>query len=231
VVIPKLSFSAILLAGGDSKRMGMNKAFLKLGKERLIDIAFRKLDNLFSEVVIVADRWQELSYLPARFTGDLFKNGQKCALRGLHAGLSLSNSPSSFVMGCDMPFLSLSLIRYMSRFATDFDVVVPRLGEYHQPLFAFYKKSILGIITQRLEEKKLRLTGLYPYLNIKEIGEETVKHFDPQMLSFYNVNTQENYHRAKKLYNLPDSCFTLQKRRDETNNSSGEGANLCRRNY
>lgn len=221
---PKISFSAVLLAGGESKRMGMNKAFLKLGQERLIDIAFRKLDSLFSEVVIVADRWQELSYLPARFTGDLFKNGQKCALRGIHAGLSLSTSPSSFIMGCDMPFLSLPLIRYMSRFATEFDIVAPRLGEYYQPLFAFYNKSTLKLIARRLEENKLKVTGFYSHLKIKEIREEAIKHFDPQMFSFFNVNTQESYLTAKKLYNLPESCLALPQRCDATNSTSREGA-------
>lgn len=207
----KLPFTAVLLAGGESKRMGMDKVFLKLGKERLIDLVFRKLNKLFSEVIIVTDRCRELSYLPAKFTGDLFEGGPKCALRGIHAGLSLATASSCFVVGCDMPFISPSLIRYMSRFATEFDVVVPHLGEHYQPLFAFHNKSILGIITQHLEEDKLKLTGIYPLLDIKCIGERTVKRFDPLLLSFHNLNTKESYFQALELYNLSQSCFNLQK--------------------
>lgn len=205
--ISKLPFTAVLLAGGESKRMGRDKAFLKLGKERLIDIVFRKLDHLFSEVIIVADRWQDLNYLPAKkFTGDLFKKSEKCALRGVHAGLSLATSPSCFIAGCDMPFLSLPLIRYMSRFTADFDIVAPHLEGHYQPLYAFYKKSILGFVTQRLESNKLQLQGIYPHLKVKAIGEGAVKRFDPQLLSFHNVNTKENFQKAQKFYNLIESC-------------------------
>ncbi len=219
----KLPFTAVLLAGGESKRMGKDKVFLKLGKERLIDLVFRKLDSLFSEVIIVSDRCQELSYLPAKFTGDLFGKGPKCALRGIHAGLSLATTSSSFITGCDMPFISLPLIRYMSRFAGEFEVVVPRLGEYYQPLFAFHNKSILDTITWHLEENKLKLTGIYPHLEIKCIEEKIIKRFDPLMLSFHNLNTKESLHHAQKVYNLSQSCFSPYQRED-TNKLSGEGA-------
>ena len=230
---PKIPFTAILLAGGDSKRMGMNKAFLRLGRERLVDIIFRKLDKLFSEVIIVADCWQEFSYLPARFTGDLLKNGQKCALRGIHAGLSLATYPSSFILGCDMPFLSLPLIRYMSHFAAGYDIVVPRLEGYYQPLFAFYNKSTLESIARQLREKKLKITGFYAYSRIKEIGEEAIKCFDPQLFSFFNVNMRDNYLLAKKLYRLPQPALALPQGCNATNNTPntpGEGANLCHEN-
>ena len=206
----KLPLTAILLAGGESKRMGTDKAFLKLGKERLVDIVFRKLDKLFSDIIIVTDRQREFSYLPARLTGDIIKNSEKCALRGIHAGLSMANSSSCFVVGCDMPFLSLPLVHYMSRFAANFDIVAPHLGGYYQPLFAFYKKSILNCITQRLKDNRLKLTGLYPYLKVKPIREGTVKRFDPQMLSFHNVNTKESFVKAQNIYNLSESGFKYQ---------------------
>ncbi len=215
---PRLSFSAILLAGGDSKRMGKNKAFLKLGQDRLIDIAFRKLDNIFSETIIAADHWQKLDYLPAKFTADLIRVGEKSSLRGIHAGLTLSTNFSSFAIACDMPFLSPSLIRYMASFATDFDVVVPRLGEYYQPLFAFYSKSTLKFITKQLKEEKMKLTHFYPHVKVKEIKEEAIKRFDPQLLSFYNVNTKENYDMAQKIYN--ESRVVL----NDTDNLPKEGA-------
>jgi len=206
VGIAKLPFSAVLLAGGESKRMGRDKAFLKLGGERLIDIVFQKLDHLFSEVIIVADR-QDFNYLPAKkITGDLFKKSEKCALRGVHTGLSLTTSSACFIAGCDMPFLSLSLIRYMSRFIKDYDIVAPHLEGHYQPLYAFYRKSILEFVTQRLESNKLQLQGIYPHLKVKAIGEAAVKRYDPQLSSFHNVNTKENYLRAQKFYNLMESC-------------------------
>jgi molybdopterin-guanine dinucleotide biosynthesis protein A len=222
VVKSKLSFSAVLLAGGNSRRMGIDKASLTLGADKLIDISFKKLDSLFSEVIIAADRWRKFSYLPAKFTDDLIKKGEKSSLRGIHSGLSLSTYCSSFIIGCDMPFLSLPLIDYMSRFAVDFDIVVPRLGEYYQPLFAFYKKSTLESITRQLKENKLKLTGFYAHYRVREITEEAIRHFDPQLLSFFNVNTKENYKTAQKIYN--ESRISPPKVGGEINSLSKEGA-------
>jgi molybdenum cofactor guanylyltransferase len=191
--VKKLLLSAVLLAGGNSKRMGRNKAFLKLEGRKLLDIVFEKMQSLFSEVIVVTDCLEEFKYLPAKLTMDLFNEGEKSALRGIHAGLTASSYPSSFIIGCDMPFLSLPLIRYMSRFATQFDVVVPRERGYYQPLFAFYKKETLDIILDRLQKNKLKITDLYSSLKIKEVDEETVKFFDPCLLSFFNINTKEDY--------------------------------------
>ena len=74
----KLSLSAILLAGGKSKRMGINKAFLKIGEKTFIDIIYQKMNELFSEIIIVTDSPQKLSHLKARITPDLIRKGKKC---------------------------------------------------------------------------------------------------------------------------------------------------------
>jgi molybdopterin-guanine dinucleotide biosynthesis protein A len=196
--VEKLSFSAVLLAGGDSKRMGTNKAFLALEGRNLVDIVFEKLDSLFKEVIVVTDRLDEFAYLPARLTTDLVNEGDKNALRGIQAGLTLSSYSSSFVIACDMPFLALPLIHYMSRFAGEFDIVVPRVGHYYQPLFAFYNKTTLEVINRQLGDKKLKIVAFYSGLHLKEIGEDIVRFFDPHMLSFYNINTKEEFLMAKK---------------------------------
>jgi molybdopterin-guanine dinucleotide biosynthesis protein A len=205
--VDKLSLTAVLLAGGDSKRMGTNKAFLALEGRNLVDIVFEKLDSLFSEVIVVTDRLDEFAYLPARVTTDLLNEGEKNALRGIHAGLTLSSHSSCFAVACDMPFLALSLIHCMSRFAGEFDVVVPRIGPYYQPLFAFYNKTTLEVINRQLENKKLKIVDFYSGLRLKEIGEETVRSFDPHMLSFYNINTKEDYLMAKKFYDPGKSAL------------------------
>lgn len=196
----KISLSAVILAGGDSKRMGTNKALLKLEGKNLLDHVFDKLYDFFSEIVIVTDRPHEFTSLSAKLTEDIFVQEEKNALRGIHAGLTVSANPSSFVIGCDMPFLSLSLIKYMSRFALEFDAVVPRVGEYYQPLFAFYNKTVLNLITTRLEKKRFKIVDLYPELKIKEIEEETIRFYDPHYLSFSNINTNEDFNRAQKQY-------------------------------
>ncbi len=194
----KLPLSAVILAGGDSKRMGTNKAFLRLEDSNLIDLVFNRVNSLFAETIVVSDRLEELAYLPAKFTRDLFTGVEKSALRGIHAGLTVSSYPASFVIGCDMPFFSLSLINYMSRFAVQYDVVVPRHGEHFQPLFAFYNKTTLDLILERLKENKLKISDLYRSLRIKDIVEDTIKEFDPHFFSFNNINTRDDYYKLKK---------------------------------
>jgi molybdopterin-guanine dinucleotide biosynthesis protein A len=200
-IVAKLPFSAVVLAGGDSKRMGTNKAFLRLEGNNLIDLVFNKVNSLFAETIVVTDRIEELAYLPAKLTRDLFVGVEKNALRGIHAGLAVSSYPASFVIGCDMPFFSLTLIKYMSRFAIQYDVVVPRHGEFFQPLFAFYNKTTLGMILKQLKEKKLKISDLYRSLCIKEIGEDIIKDFDPHLISFNNINTRDDYYKLKKILN------------------------------
>jgi len=198
----KLSLSAILLAGGKSKRMGINKAFLKIGDRTFIDIIYQKMNELFSEIIVVTDVPQKISHLKARITSDLLRKGEKNALRGIHAGLSVAANPACFVIGCDMPFLSISLIKYMSQFALDYDVVVPLLEGYFQPLFAFYNTRTLSLIEQSLKEERYKISDLYPHFHLKEISEEIVKKHDPSLVSFTNINSPADFRSIQKYLNI-----------------------------
>lgn len=194
-----LPFSAIILAGGDSKRMGTKKAFLKIGKRSLVEIVFYKLKQLFSEVIIVSDNdnFSKFDHLKgAVVTEDFFKEEEKSALRGIQAGLAASTNNSNFITACDTPFLSLPLIEYMSIFAHDYDVVVPSIEEYYQPLFAFYHSNLFNSVTAALREKRYKVSALYSGLKVKEIEKESIKFYDPSLSSFYNINTKEAYLKA-----------------------------------
>jgi len=206
----KLSLSAILLAGGENKRMGIKKAFLKVGGNTFIDIIYRKMDELFSEIIVVTDLPQDFSYLKARITTDLIQNSEKNALRGIHAGLSVASNPACFVVACDMPFLSLSLIKHMSQFALGYDIVVPLLDGYYQPLFAFYNKKALTLIQQRLEEKRYKIVDLYPHFHLKAIAEEIVRQHDPLLLSFSNINSPEDYRKIQEYWEInKENCSSV----------------------
>ncbi len=198
----KIPLSAVILAGGDSKRMGESKAFLRLKGKPLVELVFDKLNNLFQEVIIVTDRFEDFAYLKeATITGDILCGEDKNAMRGIHAGVFVSSCDASFVVGCDMPFISMSLIKHMSTYAPDYDVVSPKVQGHYQPLFAFYNKSALQVITPSLKEKKFKIVALYPHFNKKIITEEIVRFFDPHLLSFHNINTREAYLEARQWIN------------------------------
>ena len=116
---------AIILAGGDSSRFGFPKPLLELDGMPLIEIIVRRLSYLFEQVTVVTDRQDLFTSLPVKLTGDLLTGYEKSPLRGIHAGLSVSELPYQFVVACDMPFINPNLIRYMAGFASQYDVVVP----------------------------------------------------------------------------------------------------------
>ncbi len=112
--------SAIILAGGESRRLGMNKPFIRVGRFYLIEVVFMKLKALFPEIIIVTN---EKNYLnlnevwrgPIRPVIVQDKIPQKGPLGGLYTGLLLIKNQYAFVCACDMPFLNLNLIKYMFR--------------------------------------------------------------------------------------------------------------------
>ncbi|MFO7952240.1 MAG: molybdenum cofactor guanylyltransferase [Bacillota bacterium] len=192
---------AIILAGGDSKRLGHPKALLEINGQSLIELVVGILSSYFQELTVVTDRPELYDSLPVRVTGDLLKADQKSPLRGIHAGLSVSNLPYQFVAACDMPFLNLELIKYMASFAGSYDAVVPRVGRYYQPLHAFYRRSCIGIIEKQVNEGDYKVTDFYEYLKIRFISLSEITLFDPEQKSFININTWEDYKKTLALMN------------------------------
>lgn len=198
----KIMLSAAVLAGGDSKRMGENKAFLQFDGRYLIELIVEKLCHLFTEVMVVTDIGQKMCFLPVRLVEDIYNEGEKNALRGIHAALTATAQQSCFILACDMPFLSPSLIKHMSSFAEGYDLVVPRLDGHYQPLFSFYHKKCIPVIHKALEQKHYKISPLYDRLNIKVIDEIAVQTHDPKRRSFFNINDRDDFCYAERLLEI-----------------------------
>lgn len=190
---------AIILAGGDSSRLGYPKYLLELNGVTLIEILVRRLSPLFEEITAVTDREDLFADLPVKLTGDLLTGYGKSPLRGIHAGLSVSGRPFQFVVACDMPFVNLDLIRYMARFAPQYDAVVPLSNNRYQPLHAFYNRSSLDSMKEFIEQGHRKIIDYYDKIKMRPIGYPEIARFDPGQRSFFNVNTWEDYHRAQRL--------------------------------
>lgn len=187
---------AVILAGGDSKRLGQPKALLDFCGHTLIKTMLEKLSTFFQEITVVTDRPDLYSDLPVSLIGDLIATRGKSPLRGIHAGLRSVDLPYQFFAACDMPFLNLDLIRYMHGFAPTYDAVVPRVGSYFQPLHAFYNRSCLPLIENQLREERFKITDFYQGLNIRYIDRAEIIRFDPKQESFININTWPDYRLA-----------------------------------
>ncbi len=187
---------AIILAGGDSKRLGQPKALLDFNGRSLVEIMVDILQSVFSRITIVADRPELFGNLPVTIVGDLITDRAKSPLRGIHAGLSASSLPHQFVVACDMPFLNTGLISYMEEFALGHDAVVPRNGNYYQPLHAIYSRSCIGVIKRQIEKENYKIIDFYSKIKVKYIDRPELNRFDPEQRAFININTWADYNRA-----------------------------------
>ena len=123
-------------------------------------------------------------------------------LGGIYTGLTASVSTYNLVVACDMPFLSIDLIRYMIELKDDFDVIAPRKGEFCEPLHAIYSRKCLRVIEELIAKGELQVNKLYARLKVRYIEDAEIERFDPKHLSFFNINTEAELNKAKGLIGI-----------------------------
>ena len=191
--------TAVVLAGGRSSRMGRPKAMLPFAGEPLIVHVVRVLETMFAEIVVVAALDQELPVLPGMLVRD--QVAYLGPVSGMCHGLSASTKDVCFVTSCDAPFLNRPLIAHLLSQISDVDVVVPFWQERLQPLHAAYRTSVLPLLEAQLERGELRPILLYDKVRTRKIQKDDILRFDPDGLSFLNVNTPEDYEQALARWN------------------------------
>jgi molybdopterin-guanine dinucleotide biosynthesis protein A len=190
--------TGIILSGGESSRMGVNKAFVNIDGERLIDRIMKIFRDLFQEVIVVTNSPLDYLDLDAMIVTDIYPG--KKALGGIYTGLFYASFPHAFVAACDMPYLNAGFIVWMMEQAPAHDIVVPETPDGFQPLHAIYAKRCLPHMKRRIIQDKLKITGFYKSLKCFNIPESIYKSFDPESRMFINVNAAEDLARleAKK---------------------------------
>jgi molybdenum cofactor guanylyltransferase len=186
--------TAIVLAGGKSSRMGQPKSLLLFDDTPLIVHLTRALESIFAETVIVAAPQQELPPLPAILVRD--EVPYQGPVGGIYYGLRAATGKICFVTSCDVAFLNPPLIRHLVSQIWDYDVVVPHWQERLQPLHAVYRASVLPLLEQQLARNELRPIFLFDKVRTRKVDAEEVRMFDPEGLSFFNMNTPDDYQRA-----------------------------------
>jgi molybdopterin-guanine dinucleotide biosynthesis protein A len=204
----------VVLAGGRSRRMGTEKAILQLGSETLIETVVHRLQPLFENVIVSTADGHSFSRLDLTEVADIYPD---CgSLGGLYAGLSAATSDYVFAVACDMPLVNLVLVRRMISLSEGFDVVVPRTcpentaeGEpklvYLEPLHAVYGKSCLNHMEELLGRKELRIFDLFDKVMVRYVEADEIRAVDPDMLSFFNVNTPADLERARRIISAEES--------------------------
>jgi molybdopterin-guanine dinucleotide biosynthesis protein A len=174
--------------------MGRPKSLLLFDGEPLITHIVRALKQMFAEMVIVAAPEQELPDLPAILVRD--EVAYQGPVGGIYYGLNAASGEFCFVTSCDVPFLNAALISRLMAQIVNYDVAVPYWEDRFQPLHAVYRRSVLPLLKQQLDRGELRPIYLFDKVRTLKIGEDEIRLFDPEGLSFLNMNTPDDYERA-----------------------------------
>jgi len=189
--------TGIILAGGKNSRFGRNKSLLKIGNETIVENIINKFKTIFDETLIVTNNPEPFHHL-TRIVNDIIAD--KGSLGGLYSGLVNSRSEYNFVVACDMPFINVELVKFMKTNCNNFDVLIPKLKTGYETLHAIYSKKCIDTIEKQINGDNLKIIDFFPQVRVKEIPEDVIKRFDRQLLSFFNINTEDDYRHALKFY-------------------------------
>jgi len=183
--------AGVILAGGESLRMGRNKAILEVDGERIIENVYRCLSLVFDELLLVTNTPETYDFIPCRKVRDIYPG--MGPLAGIHSALSNCVADRAFITGCDMPSLNISLILELCSMPDELDVVIPETPGGLEPLHSLYSKRCLPKVQQILDNGDLRILSFFDTARIRLVPRSRVAVLDPDFSSFRNINTPEDY--------------------------------------
>ncbi|MHB9034948.1 MAG: molybdenum cofactor guanylyltransferase [Anaerolineae bacterium] len=188
--------SVVILAGGHGERIGQDKALLEIGNQSLLQRSIKTARELSADVICVARPDQNLAVNDAVLVHD--PPGWSGVLPAILVGFQAARYPWIFLAACDMPFINLALVRYMLGRRDACAVVVPSLKIGYEPLHALYHRSVIPNLAAAIAEGRHRAISFYQGLEICEVKEDEIKRYDPQLISFFNVNTEADLAQARE---------------------------------
>ena len=187
-------------AGGQSSRMGEDKALKTFLGRPLIQRVAERLSTIADELIVTTNRPDEYAFLNLPLFSDL-KQGRG-ALGGLYTAIASAKHPIIAVVACDMPFASPSLLEAASRLLAreQADVVIPRSEEGYEPLHAVYRsETCLPAIDAAIRADLWKVVAWFPQVKVRTLTPEEISQHDPSGLAFWNVNTPEEFAEAEQI--------------------------------
>lgn len=191
--------TAVLLAGGKSRRMGEDKRFLPVGDRTLFDRSCTALQQTFDSVCVVIAQDSAALEAGVPVVRDLINN---CgSLGGLYTGLRHAKTNHVFLAACDMPFLNPRLIEYLVGLKGDRDIVICRWKNRLHPTHALYGQQCCAVIEEMLRTQQLKIQSLVTHsaLRIRVVEECEIEKIDPAGRSFLNVNTPSDLASVREM--------------------------------
>jgi molybdopterin-guanine dinucleotide biosynthesis protein A len=181
--------TAVILAGGDSKRMGSDKTNLMLGEQTLLQRAIATTEKIFPQVIISVRQLRPEINLP-QVCDEKLDGGP---LAGLTASLAHVTTPWAFMLACDMPFVEPAMIELLAEYRGKYQAVVPVVQGHPQTLAAFYAGSCLASIREHLAAgEKNSLRAVLERLQVRYVDEAELMKADPALRSFFDLDTPQD---------------------------------------
>ena len=191
--------TVVIQAGGQSSRMGEDKALKFFLGRPLIQRVIDRIKPIADEIIVTTNRPIEYEFLGLRLVPDL-KPGRG-ALGGLYTAIASATSPLVAVVACDMPFASPMLFEGALRLMVEeeADIVIAKKDENYEPLHALYRReTCLPAIESAIDADQWKVISWFPQVKVRTLTPDEVKSFDPSGLCFWNLNTPEEFIEAGK---------------------------------
>ena len=185
--------TAIVMAGGDSSRMGTDKASLLLDGQTLLQSVMATMQQLFPQVIVSVRQPRAGIDLPQ--VCDEEPDGGPLA--GLVASLGKIETPWAFMVACDMPFVVPGVVELLAKYRLQHQVVVPVVHGHPQPLAAFYAASCLGPLRASLAAQQKSLRNVLKQLDVRYVDEAEMLEADPLLRSFFDLDTPQDVAAAR----------------------------------
>ncbi len=188
------AITVAVLAGGASRRMGVDKSFVELGGKLMIQRTLEQVQALQAPLLLVTNAPDRYRQFQVPMVGDVVLG--KGSLGGIYSALVHSTTPYTLCVACDMPFLNVDLMTYLVSLCSGFDAVVPVVDGQPQGLHAVYHRRCAKVIRQLMDRNALRISDLFDQLRVRLVGESALRLLDPELRSFTNLNTPEELAHA-----------------------------------
>ncbi|MCX6156515.1 MAG: molybdenum cofactor guanylyltransferase [Ignavibacteriae bacterium] len=200
--------TGIILAGGKSTRMGVNKSLLKIGEQTIVERIADLMKSVFAEVIVISNTPDDYKFLNLPVYEDVYKG--KGPIGGIHSGLKNSQTEKNLFISCDVPLMNKETIEYIVNYETDKLIKVCRIKGFIQPLPGMYDRRLLDTLEKILSgenaEGKDRRNKLLTFI---ESGDAEI--INPESAigyaenTFLNINTQEDYNNLLAMINKQQS--------------------------
>jgi molybdopterin-guanine dinucleotide biosynthesis protein A len=191
--------SLVIQAGGQSRRMGQDKALLPFLGQPLIQRVIARTGHLADEILVTTNHPENYAFLGLPLHPDIIP--ERGALSGLYTALHAARHDTVLIVACDMPFVSPELLSVQIDWLDQgYDAVIPRGEGGTEPFHAVYRRSACrGLAQAALQADQWRVDAWFAQANIRFLDADDIQRLDPSGLAFWNVNNPEEFQRAEDL--------------------------------